>query len=750
LGTIFLSAFLLFMVQLMLGKRILPWFGGTPAVWTTCMLFFQVTLLAGYGYAHALGQKLGARKQAVVHLGLLVVALGWLGWWAVQWSVPLLADASWKPEGTEPPQGQILMLLLVSVGLPFLLLSTTSPLLQAWFSRAGHGEGTYRLYAVSNVGSLLGLVSYPFVIERWLPLQTQAWFWAGGFTLVTVGFGLCAWWARDSEAAEVEEKVESVKIPMGTVVTWLLLATATSAMLLAVTNELCQEVASVPFLWMLPLVLYLLSFIICFDRPHWYQRRWFLPVTLVVTLAVLVTAAIGLRVKVPVHIASFGAFLFFFCLTCHGELVRLRPPAGRLTLFYLMVALGGALGGIFVGVIAPRIFTNYWEFNIMVTLAWAVLAVIFWREKDSLFHRGDPWHFGLALWIVSFVVLRIVTEVQGWRFAERDLPNLIWCVWCSLIPAVIVGFLLRGKRVAGHWFWPRFTVGLVIFLAECFMVVKIKTVHGVVVRAERNFFGTLQANIVPSPEGYPAMMQLTHGQINHGTQFIDPELSKVPISYYGEESGIDLAVRFHPRRLKSEGMNIGVMGLGAGTMAAHGLKGDAVRFYEINRTVIDWAVGKEAVFGYLNETAAAVEVAEGDARLSLERELEAGSQEFDVLAMDAFSSDSVPVHLLTREALELYAKHLRDKDSVMAINISNRFLDFRDLMANQAADLGFASRVVTVVVPSPKRSQSVWMLLCRNEKFFKGKDVVRMMEPYQAVKKVRWSDDYSPIFPLLK
>ena len=757
IATTFLSAFLLFMVQLMLGKRILPWFGGTPAVWTTCMLFFQIALLVGYAYAHWLAERLPPRRQASAHVALCGLALVWLAVWAQRWGVPLLADDAWKPAAGDDPQARILGWLLVGVGLPFVVLATTSPLLQKWHSLAGHGGDSYRLYAVSNTGSLLGLVSYPFWIERVLPLATQAWAWSVGFLVVTGGIVAIAWrTARCPAMAAVPPHpattVELTPVGRMNMLAWLLLSTGTSALLLAVTNELCQEVAAVPFLWMLPLALYLLSFVICFDRPQWCRRRLLVPLTLVATLVVIITAALGLRLTVLVQIASFGGFLFLICMTCHGELVGLKPPVGRLTLFYLIVALGGALGGVFVGLIAPRVFHGYWEFNIMVTFVWVVLAVIFLRDKGSLFHRGDGWHFGLAVWLVCFTGLRAAMFFGGLSPGGSGAGALAMAAAVTAVPALAAALWLRHSRLACHWFWPRLTVAAVIFLAECFMVVRIRSTGTMCLASTRNFFGTLRIQMVPPSGKEPCPhLQLTHGQINHGIQYVEGPLRRRPVSYYGPDSGIDLAVRRHPRRLANKPLHIGVLGLGAGTMAAFAEAGDRMRFYEINPTVIRWAQGEGAFFSYLADSAGATGIVAGDARLSLERELACGdAQQFDVLVMDAFSSDSVPVHLLTREAFELYAKHLRDDKSILAINISNRFLDFSNLVANQARDLGFEPWMVLVMKPDPGRCQSMWMLLSRSPGFGEDPEVARIARRWQPRNAVRWKDDFSPLAPLLR
>ena len=752
LFTVFLAALLLFSVQLMLGKRILPWFGGTPAVWTTCMLFFQLALLAGYAYAHALARWKQPGRQPWLHGALVIGSLGWLGFWALRWEVPLLAADSWKPLASGSPQGQILLLLCVGVGPPFLVLAATSPLLQHWAGRAASGESIWRLYAVSNAGSLIGLIAYPLLVERLLPLSSQAWCWAAGFVLFAVGILVCG--AQATAAPSVEEAKDTVdsRIGAGRLLTWILLAASASAMLLAVTNELCQEVAPVPFLWMLPLLLYLLSFILCFDSPRWYARRFFTVATAATTIVVLVTDLLSLRLAVPVQVLSFGAFLFCFCMTCHGELVRLRPATSRLTLFYLTVASGGALGGIFVGFVAPRIFDSYWEFNIMVTVAWSVLAIVFLADRRSPFHTGDWWHFALSLGLLGYVAIRIASLATERQLAS-GAASLAVAAAVALGPAWLGAWLLRRRRFASSALWPRILFGTVVFLAACFMVVRMRTIGPRTVAAGRNFFGTLRVErLAAVGEGAPSFLRLTHGRVNHGIQYEHERFGRVPVSYYGPGSGAELAVLRHPRRLaqSGEGLHIGVIGLGAGVMAAYGEPGDRVRFYEINPLVLDYAGESGSWFRYVRDASCPVEIVEGDARLSMERELRRGEeQRFDILVMDAFSSDSVPVHLLTREAFELYAAHLRDEDSVIVVNITNRFLDFSSLVTNHATDLGLEARLVTQREQGPLRVPSLWMLLTRSARFLTDETVTDGAAVVVPRDSTRWTDDYSALLPLI-
>jgi hypothetical protein len=751
----FLSALLLFMVQLLMGKLLLPWFGGTPAVWSTCMLLFQVLLLAGYAYAHGL-TRLPERVQGKLHAALLGLALVLLGvaWW--RWGSPLIPDDSWKPIGNDAPQTQILTLLLVSIGLPFFLLSTTSPLIQHWQGRQSPDGKIWRLYAISNFGSLLGLLGYPFLFERFLAIPVQAGAWSAAFAVFAVGAAVVALRARGHSHGPACDPLPAGDAPrpsLFTLLVWLILPLTTSAMLLAVTNELCQEIAAVPFLWMLPLALYLLSFIICFDRPAWYHRRFFLAAGAAATVIVLITSSLGLQLKIPVHVASFGGFLFLFCMIGHGELVRLRPATSRLTLFYLMVALGGALGGIFVSLVAPLVFDIFWEFNIMATAAWVVLGILLLREKDSLFHRGDWWQFMLFVWFLSYLGIRLGTDMMASRhiWAGSSLPQH---AVLALAAAYTICAPFRNTRFARSKYWPRIAVVTVIFLAECFMLWRIRSDRVGAMVTERNFYGTLQVSKVPAQNDQtPARIQLTHGNINHGYQYTDDSLSRLPVSYYGDTSGINTAVHRHPRRLAvpPKPLRIGVLGLGAGTMAAFGEKGDLVRFYEINPAVIRYSTEANPIFTYLADSRATTEIVTGDARLSLERELNSGHPgQFDLLVMDAFSSDSVPVHLLTREAFALYRKHLRDDESILAANISNRFLDFRDLVGSQARELDMLPLSFLTTGHTVTHSPSSWMILSRSLPFLHDPEVHQHGFPWIPKREVIWTDSFSNLFQILR
>ncbi len=471
------------------------------------------------------------------------------------------------------------------------------------------------------------------------------------------------------------------------------------------------------------------------------------------TVGVLITASLGIRLMIPVHVASFGGFLFLFCMIGHGELFRLRPATSRLTLFYLMLALGGALGGIFVSLVAPLIFDNFWEFNIMATAAWVLLGILLLREKESIFYRGDWWQMLMFIWLLAYLGIRIGAEIVL-PVSHPLAQHLPLHALAGLILAWLVCFPLRRTRFARSKYWPRTVVVAVIFIAESFMLFRIRNDRSGALAAERNFYGTLRVTEQPEVPGTrPALTQLTHGNINHGFQYHDDKLSRLPVSYYGNTSGVDVAVRRHPRRLANppQPLRIGVLGLGAGTMAAYGETGDVVRFYEINPAVIRYSMDEKPIFKYLAQSPAQCEIAEGDARLLLERELAEGRPgQFDVLVMDAFSSDSVPAHLLTREAFALYKKHLRDQDSVIAVNISNRFLDFRDLVSSQAELLDLFPLHFQVREMAVTHSHSSWMILSRSLPFLKDPVVHERGFPWIPKNKVVWTDSFSNLYQIIR
>ena len=678
--TISWSAFLLFEVQPVIAKMILPWFGGSSAVWSTCMLFFQLVLVLGYTYAHWLN-KLAPRHQAIVHISLLAVSLA---------ALPIIPSPAWKHSAIGQPSLAILALLAVTVGLPYFVLSSTSPLLQAWYARTHHSGLPYRLFALSNFCSMLALLSYPFLIEPNLSSRTQGLAWSVGFVGFALLCALTAWrTSADTTLAVGEATNEETGVDLApswtTGLLWLGLAAAASVLLLAVTTHLTQDVAAIPFLWILPLAVYLLSFIICFESPRLYRRAIFVPL-LVVALAFMAyrlspdTGKMGMRLV----IGLFASALFVCCMVCHGELVRLKPPPRHLTGFYVIVSLGGAVGGLFVGLLAPYVFHAYYEFPIGLALCALVTAIVFARALGNAPRR----------WMQTGIAVMVVL-------------------------------------LAGYFYF----LGSIIFgMVDGYMVVA------------RNFYGQLRV----SDDGDPridddASRKLVHGAINHGQQMLREEYRRLPVTYFCPESGIGRgmkALEGHPRR-------IGILGLGCGTLAAYGRPGDTLRIYEINPLVLEIA---RRDFTYLKDTPAKVEVALGDARLVLESESTAPPQLFDILVMDAFSGDSVPVHLIAKEAFAIYFQHLKPT-GILAVNISNTYLALDPVMERAANAF---DKVALVYYWNPKEDDPMcfscsWTLFmdrataAAHPELRKDAEVLRQKRPFRI-----WTDDFSNMFSILK
>lgn len=729
--TIFTGAFLLFQVQPLIGKYILPWFGGSPGVWTTCMLFFQMLLLGGYAYAHAISRKLTPRTQAVVHLALLALALV---------TLPITPNDAWKPKVSGDPTGHILLLLLVTLGLPYLVLAATGPLMQEWFRRTAPGVSPYRLYALSNVGSLLALVSYPFFFETQFTRQTQASFWSWGMVFYAACAAFCAWRVRKTAPVETEEKAAQAGAdlaPKPTAAQWLLwlcLPACASILLLAVTNKMCQDVAPTPFLWVLPLALYLLSFIISFDGPRWYSRFYYTIALVGAVAAVCIALFEGPDMAITRQIVVYSTMLFVGCMICHGELYQLRPAPRHLTAFYLMISAGGAVGGLFVALVAPAIFSNYYEIHLSVALTVVLLIVISWRGKAAL----SPLRWEILFWVL-FAVGAYGAGVRWHRG-----------VW---VAAAVVGLALAVLRWRGRNFnWHAMTCGWLLGGLSALVTalgLQIRDARKGSLMSARNFYGVLSVFEYEKERPESHYYLLLHGRITHGLQFVSPSRAREITSYFGPTSGLGLAFNHFPKR---EGKRIGLLGLGVGTIAAYGRPGDYMRIYEINPQVTDIAAKP---FSYLANSEAKVEVVMGDGRLSMENE---APQNFDILIMDAFSSDAVPVHLLTREAFDIYVRHL-NKDGAILVNISNRFLDLRPVVENAAKEFGFqALHINSDDGGGEEEGESAWwlygsswMILSKNTEFLnRGALRQAASPPLSEPNKIPlWTDDYASMFEIL-
>ena len=673
--TIFLSAFLLFQVQPMIGRFVLPWFGGGPAVWTNCMLFFQTMLLAGYGYAHWLGSRRG-RVQAWVHLALLAASLAFL---------PIAPRAAiWKTTATGDPSGRILLLLAATIGGPYLLLASTTPLVQRWFHLTRPQEEPWRLYALSNLGSFLALFSYPLVLEPYFRLSTQTWMWSG---LYVVFVGLCGWVAwrmRGVKAAEVEAEVANDGPSVLDIAMWLALSACGSVLLLGTTSQITQEIAVFPFLWIAPLSIYLLTFILTFESDRWYRRGVF--AVLAGVMAPVTCAVISLSVATSVgkQLAVYLSALFVTCMVCQGELARSRPSPRHLTAFYLTIAAGGALGGVFEALIAPRVFSEFSEYPIGLAGA-CILGFLCWMRSGAL-----------AQW-------------TGRNFAVR-VPLM----------ALMFGGIISVYATA------------------------INKQPGIVAR--RNFYGILR--VVERSDKNGLLRELSHGRVQHGFQYLDADKRSWPTSYYGPHSGVALGIDAlpHPRR-------VAVVGLGAGTLAAWGQEGDTYRFYEINPNVEPIA---RKWFTFLGDTKARADVVLGDARIKLERELAEGhTHDFDLIAVDAFSGDAIPMHLLTAECADIYRQRLAP-GGIIALHISNRALDLEPVTRGMARYLGWQARMVVVVKDlldeDKGESGSRWVLLTEKRETFTHSKIRDTMLGWGTSKDpvITWTDDFASLWPILR
>jgi len=674
--TIFTAAFLLFQVQPMIAKYILPWFGGSPGVWTTAMLFFQALLLAGYAYAHFSIRHFRPRGQAALHLALLVVGLALLP----------ITPARWKPDVVDAPTLQIMLLLLATVGLPFFILASTSPLLQAWFSRLRPGASPYRLYALSNTGSLLALVSYPFLVEPAIGRNVQTQLWSGGFGLFAALSAACALWIwRLSPTLTMvsanEDAAEDAALPPNrtTRLLWLALPAAASVLLLAVTNQISQDVAVIPFLWVLPLSLYLLSFIIAFNHDKWYNRSVFTIALIPAMAGIVGMLFLHVYVSVLLQIAVYSIALFICCMTCHGELARLRPHPKYLTGYYLMIAAGGVLGGVLVGLVAPHVFNLFLELHLGLLACCALVLLAIGVDQRSVLYGGRPrWAWGMIG--ISYVMLALTLSIH-------------------------VSLSTRST-----------------------------------IARSRNFYGVLRVfgERIDTPL---EIRSLQNGGTYHGVQYMAPNRRPFPTTYYTPISGMGLTFESFPRWSERR---IGVVGLGVGTVATYGLKGDYMRIYEINPDVVRMATEH---FTYLADSEARVEVVLGDARLALERE---APQAFDILVLDAFTSDAVPVHLLTREAFEIYRYHLKP-DGVIAIHFSSRYFDLEPVLQQVARHFEMEAAYVYSPIGPLSTYSAHWMLLTTNEEFLNTEMIVdAAWREAQNEKQVRlWTDDYSNLFQVL-
>jgi spermidine synthase len=706
-GVVFLGALLAFQVQFLLGKHLLPRYGGASAVWTTCLLFFQAALLAGYAWAHLLDSGLSPRRQRDAHLALLGTALALLAGRAATWPSPITPAGTGAPPPPGAPILSILSVLASTIGLPFVVLAATSPLLQAQLARRRPGASPVRLFAVSNAGSLAGLASYPLAVEPLLPLRAQGWLWSALFAVYAAGLAFVmssrgapvAPGAEGSAVSAPADPSDPAPWKAGPLPIWIALAAFPSLMLAAVTSHLTQEVAPVPLLWMLPLALYLLSFVLSFAWPDAGRAPWRIALAGAASLSLFGLHS-ALVLRVPARVALWSVILFLYGMAGHGELAARRPEPCRLTTFYLAIAAGGALGGLVAAVVAPLAFAGYWE------LPLGILA--------------GP----LSVWAACLRDAPAAEEPTS----LRDRPAL------RISPRPT-----RPGRVG----MTGVALGLVALAVG--LVLHVAGEGEAVVCASRGFYGVLR--VVRGEAGEPdETLRLLHGRIGHGLQFVAPARRAELTTYYGPSSGAGLAIRRHPKYLAGQPMRVGVIGLGVGTLAAWSRPGDVFRFYELDPEVLRLSEGENPVFTFLRDARGGVEVRLGDGRLALESEAPQG---FDVLVVDAFSSDAVPTHLLTLEAFAACRRHLAPGGAV-ALQVTNRYLDLKPVVRGAAAALGLRA----AHVPSSERGalwSSDWMIVAEGPTLLDDEVVSAATLPRgEGDRQVLWTDDWSDPFRVLK
>ena len=666
-ATIFVAALLLFAVEPLIAKMILPWFGGSAQVWMACLLFFQTALLGGYLYAHLLATIVPRRWQWCIHVILLVASLAFL---------PVIPAAHWRPNGGESPLLLILGLLAATIGLPFVLLASTTPLLTAWSARQKPSASSLtRLYALSNLGSMLALISYPVLIEPLLATRFQAVSWSsiyGGF-VVMAGLGA---WRLNTTAPAFEPSItmdQAAPPSFAARLFWLLLPMAASALLLAVTNHVLRNIAAMPLLWVAPLALYLLSFVIAFDSPRWYWRPiWYPWFALFSGAMIYVLIGLFLIYSYLPQLLFYMSGFFVCCMVCHGELASLKPSPRHLTAYYLTIAAGGALGGLLIAAVAPLLLPGDFDIAIVLpVLALLIISVVFWRWSP---HWNGWWRY--AFLVLALLALGIDTGVM----AKKQMDDFATSIF-----------------------------------------------------AERNFYGPLRVSDV----GNARMLQ--NGNVVHGRELVGQPGQAA--SYYGPNSGLGLAMT----ALQARGpMKAGVVGLGAGGIAAYGRAGDSLTFYEINPAVPEIA---RKYFHFLSLTGAQWRIQMGDARLSLERE---PAQGFDLLAIDAFTSDSIPVHLLTREAFAQYWRHLKP-GGILAVHVSNLYIDLAPVVAAAAAASGKTPRLIYDEGEEAKaQDRSDWLLIAADPAIFQTEPLVNGYAAELHPAATPWTDDYSNLWRSLR
>jgi hypothetical protein len=741
--SMFVSATLLFLVEPMLAKMALPLLGGTPAVWNTCLVFFQAVLLAGYLYGYAAIRWLGRRTQIAVHVALALTILAVL---------PPRIPAGWEPPATSNPVFAILAMLSIAVGLPFFLLSSSTPILQRWFAQSGHRSANdpYFLYAAGNAGSLVGLLGYPFLLEPWLRLGEQSYLWSYGyvvFVILTIACGTLSWHAKAGteviDAGASNGAVESApRAPWGQRLRWIALAFVPSSLMMGVTTALTTDVPAIPLFWVLPLALYLLSFVLVFaSRPPishaWLVRR--LPFLILITLWPTVS-----KINLP-YWAVFPLYLitlFAVAMVCHGELARGRPQVGRLTEFYLWISFGGVLGGIFNSLIAPVVFSTVVEFPLALILAAALMPSLAQKQGPAATSAKARRNDLLAPLALGLSMAAVITALS--HLAVRQSRPLEIGVYILLFGYSMVWCLSFGKRPL------RFAAGLIALAAASSLY---HGAYGEFLLKERSFFGVLR--VANDPAG--KLRYLFHGVVVHGIQCLDPARSREPLAYFTKSGPAGSILRatqaktYHGSAGEVIQPRWAVVGLGAGSMACYLQPGESLTFYEIDPAV-ERIAADPRYFTFLSQCAPEVKTVLGDARLKLR---DAADGSYDLFVVDAFSGDTIPMHLVTREALALYLRKLAP-GGMLAFHISNNHLKLAPIFGALARDAGLLclmddDTVLTHEEFDQGKYASQWVVMARSRADLGALATDPRWVPINVPSGTPvWTDDYSNLLRIIK
>ncbi|MDO6426682.1 fused MFS/spermidine synthase [Thalassotalea sp. 1_MG-2023] len=687
LFVVFIGAFLLFQVQPLIAKLILPYFGGGAAVWTACMLFFQAFLLAGYGYSHILSRIRSIKLQVILHISLLVISV---------FTLPIgLSEHVLPKVFVESPLLNILYQLMLSVGLPYFILSSTGPLVQNWYASNHQGKAPYFLYSWSNVASLIALLSFPFVFEPILAASTQLILWSvlyGVYVLAFIVIAITTYRGQLLQPIETTQSITGVNIDTGVAkidrhthdfnltnaISWVALSSLGVIFLVATTNAITQNVAPIPFLWILPLCLYLLSFIICFHSDRWYIRWYWLILLILGSIIAIFLYFIGSQFDLITQVILYSFVLLAACMVCHGELAKTKPAPRYLTHFYLLIALGGFLGSLFVAFIATNVFQQFLEFPLAFISLLLLLSVVYWREKLSI-------KYVLAMSVSVVVCVSLFTVLLS-RYQQNDIFQ------------------------------------------------------------QRNFYGILTVKDVDVAG--KTERRLVDGTTSHGTQYLDESLQQIPLSYYRKGTGGAIAIELM-QQTKQTGINVGFVGLGAGALAAYGEKEDSFSFFELNPAVINAA---QEYFTFLSNSNANIKVIEGDARISIAKDVQPlANKPFDVLILDAFSGDSIPQHLLTVEAFSMY-QQVVSKQGIIAVHISNSHLNLLPLMKGIADHTQMALVYFHTAGKRAESHDTDWVWLTHNNNLIDN-PVVKLQSTrvkLSSSEQIVWTDDHSHLMSLLK